>query len=386
MVDRRRVLAWMAASPLLTAQETSGVITDPTQAINIMDFEPAAKKILPPAHFGYMATGVEDDLTLKANRSGFDRLYLRPRRLIDITTVDTKTEVFGEQWDAPIALAPIGNMMAFHAQGEMPVARACRAKKTLQILSTMTNSGIESVNEALGRPSWYQLYATSRWEYTERLVRRAEAAGSRVVLLTVDTQAGRRTETFERFRKLDTRECKACHGTARADFYRRKAMFKDLDVTDLASYNPAMSWKHIEGLRKLVSGKLLIKGIETHEDARVCVESGVDGIVVSNHGGRAGESGRGTIDCLPEVVDAAGRLTVLIDGGFRRGSDVFKALALGAKGVCVGRPYVWGLAGFGQTGVEQVIAMMRAELELIMKQCGARSIAEITSKHVGRVR
>jgi 4-hydroxymandelate oxidase len=201
----------------------------------------------------------------------------------------------------------------------------------------------------------------------------------------VDTQAGRRTETFERMRKLDSRDCKACHGTTRTEFYRRKAMFKGIDAADLSSSNTALSWKHIEALRKLTPGKLLIKGIETSEDTRVCLESGVDGILVSNHGGRAEESGRGTIDCLPEVVDAAGaRVPVLIDGGFRRGSDVFKALALGARAVYIGRPYVWGLAAFGQTGVERVIQMLRSELELIMKQCGARSISEITPKHVGR--
>jgi isopentenyl diphosphate isomerase/L-lactate dehydrogenase-like FMN-dependent dehydrogenase len=163
-------------------------------------------------------------------------------------------------------------------------------------------------------------------------------------------------------------------------------MFQGIDVTDLGTVNAGMTWKHIQLLRRMSGMKLLIKGIETSEDAQVCVDSGVDGIVVSNHGGRAGESGRGTIDCLPEIVNAVkGRVPVLIDGGFRRGSDVFKALALGAQAVCIGRPYIWGLAAFGQPGVERVLELLRLELELVMKQCGARTIAEISPRHVGRL-
>ena len=145
-----------------------------------------------------------------------------------------------------------------------------------------------------------------------------------------------------------------------------------------------MTWEHVRRLRKFTKVKLLVKGIETAEDAKLCIDAGMDGVIVSNHGGRAEESGRGTIDCLPEVVGAAaGRVPVMIDGGFRRGTDVFKALALGARAVCIGRPYIWGLAAFGQAGVERVLDIVRAELELVMKQCGARSIAEITRASVG---
>src|SRR5438067_5263599 len=155
-------------------------------------------------------------------------------------------------------------------------------------------------------------------------------------------------------------------------------MFDGVDATGLSSSNPALTWEHVRKLRKLSRMKLLIKGIETREDARLCLENGVDGIIVSNHGGRAEESGRGTIECLPEVVEAAGgRIPVLVDGGFRRGTDIFKALALGARAICIGRPYVWGLAAFGQQGVERVFDLLRIELELVMKQCGTKSIAEI---------
>lgn len=381
--NRRRFLAFLAGSPLLLAQQNSGVIANPKEALNVTDFEAAARQALPPAHFGYMATGVDDDATLRANRDGFSRIQLRPRRLVDITRVDLRTEIFGTTWDNPIGLAPIGNQKAFHAEGEMAVARAARDKRSLMILSTATTSSVEEVSETIGRPVWYQLYPTSRWDITEKLVRRAEAAGCPVLVLTVDTQAGRRTETLERFKRMDNRQCVTCHGPKPEDFFRRKAMFKGIDMSAVTSSNPGFTWEHAGRLKKLTRMKLLIKGIETREDAQLCLEHGIDGIIVSNHGGRAEESGRGTIECLPEVVEAAGgRIPVLVDGGFRRGTDVFKALALGARAVFIGRPYVWGLASFGQAGVERVIDMLRTEFELVMRQCGTTTIKEITRTSV----
>jgi 4-hydroxymandelate oxidase len=381
---RRRFLQLLAASPFASAQES--VIRSPAEALNVMDFEPAARKALPPAHFGYMATGVDDDVTLKANVEGYKKLYLRPRRLVNIEKTDMRCEIFGTTWEMPIGLAPIGNQMAFHAEGERPALRAAKAQRAVAILSTATNTTIEDAARELGRPPWYQLYTTSRWAYTERIVKRVQDAGAPVIAVTIDTQAGRRTETFERFKLLDKRECVNCHGTTREDFYRRKPMFEGLDVTGLATTSRAFDWGQFDQLRKLVRGRLLVKGIETAEDTRLCREHGADGVIVSNHGGRAEESGRGTIDCLPEVADAAGRaFPVFLDGGIRRGTDVFKALALGARAVFIGRPYVWALAGFGQPGVERVLEMLRLEFELVMKQCGANSLAEIGPGFVGRV-
>jgi isopentenyl diphosphate isomerase/L-lactate dehydrogenase-like FMN-dependent dehydrogenase len=379
--SRRRFLQFLAASPLWGAEEY--VIADAKEAINLLDFEAAARKALPPAHFGYLATGVEDDATLRANRAGFSRIQLRQRRLIDITRVDTGIELFGARHDLPVLLAPIGNQKAFHPEGEVPVARAARAKRFMQILSTATNTGVEQIASELGQPPWYQLYTTQRWPATERIVRRVEAAGCPVLAVTVDTQAGRITETFQRSKRLDSRPCAACHDTKPGAFYLRKPMYEGIDPVGLSTVDPAMTWEHARRLKAMTRMKLLIKGIETREDAQLCVEHGIDGIIVSNHGGRAGETGRGTIECLPEVLDGvSGRIPVLIDGGFRRGSDVFKALALGAKAVCIGRPYVWASSAFGQPGVERVLDLIRAELQLTMKQCGARSIAEITRAHV----
>src|SRR5882672_11244551 len=160
-LNRRRFLTFVAGSPLLQAQQNPDALADPKEALNVLDFEAAAGRVLPPAHFGYIATGVDDDATLRANREGFSRLYLRPRRLVDITKADLRTEIFGTVWDTPIGLAPIGNQKCFHAEGEMPVARAAQKNHALQILSTATNTSVEDIASTLGRPPWYQLYPTN---------------------------------------------------------------------------------------------------------------------------------------------------------------------------------------------------------------------------------
>ena len=381
--SRRRFLSYVAASPLFRAHAEDRVITSPAEAINVLDFEPAARKALPPAHFAYLATGVDDDKTLVANRDGFNRYKLRPRRLIDVSKADLRTEIFGESWHTPIFLAPVGNQKCFHEEGEMVVARAARSRNTQFVVSTYANNPLGSVMDALGRPGWFQLYTTNRWNVTENLVRQAEQAGCRVMALTVDTAAGRHTETLDRARRIDTRDCAACHGTKREDFFRHKPMFKNVDTVGLSNSSAAITWEHVQRLKRMTQMKLVIKGITTAEDAELCVQNGADGIVVSNHGGRAEESGRGAIECLPEVIQAAGgRVPIMIDGGFRRGTDIFKALALGARAVGIGRPYLWGMAAFGQPGVERVLDIVRVELELVMKQCGVRSISEITPKHI----
>lgn len=389
--NRRAFLKFLAASPLFSsyfsfadalAQTTDGVISSPAEAINVFEFEAAARKTLPPAHFGYLATGVDSDVTLKANREGFSHYQLRPRRLVDVSRVDTSIELFGTKWDTPVVIAPIGSQKSFHPEGEIAVARAAQTKKTLQILSTVATSSVEDVTKARGGPIWYQLYTTNRWEATQKMVKRAEAAGCPVLVFTVDLPAGRNTETQEIFRRMDSRECAGCHastpGAFSGAFYRRKPMFEGINPTGLALASPALTWEFVRRLKDLTSMKLVLKGIETREDALLCLQNGVDGIIVSNHGGRAEESGRATIDCLPEVIRGVrGRIPVLVDGGFRRGTDIFKALALGARAVCIGRPYVWGLAAFGQPGVERVLDILRRELDLVMKQCGTRSLKEI---------
>jgi 4-hydroxymandelate oxidase len=389
--NRRQFLRFLAGSPLFASLPVAAWQTPSTpdtlpslkDAVNVMDFEAAARKALPPAHFGYLSTGVDDDATLRANHEAYSRIQLRPRRLIDIHQIDTRVELFGTTWPSPIFLCPIGSQRAFHATGELGTARAAKSKRALQVLSTQTSTPVEQVATERGEPIWYQLYATNRWEATEKLVKRAESAGCPVLVITVDLPSGRNTETQRRITRLDTRQCSMCHGDPSLNRLLRKPMYEGIDTTGLTTYAPALTWESMDRLKKFTRMKILLKGIETRDDARLCVEHGIDGIIVSNHGGRAEESGRATIECLPEVVEgAAGRIPVLIDGGIRRGTDVFKALALGAKAVGIGRPYIWGLASFGQEGVERVLDILRFEFDLVMKQCGARSLQEITRTSV----
>jgi len=370
--------------PSLDDPTLQKLITSPDQALNVFDFEAAAKQTLPPAHWGYMATGVDDDATLHANRTALSRLQIRPRRLIDVTRIDTTTEIFGVKWKTPIIISPVGSQRAFHPQGEIATAKAAASRGHLQLLSTVTTTSVEDVTAARGAPVWYQLYPTTKWEITSSMVKRAEAAGSPVLVLTVDLPAGRNTETLERFMLVDSRTCTDCHQPGLKGRLKRRPMFDGQDLTGLKDYYaPTLTWDFVKRLKDSMKMKLVLKGIVTREDAALCVENGVDGIIVSNHGGRAEESGRSTIECLPEVVEAVGgRIPVLIDGGFRRGTDIFKALALGAKAVCVGRPYIWGLSAFGQPGVEKVLDILRIEFELIMKQAGVTSLDQIKRTYV----
>jgi isopentenyl diphosphate isomerase/L-lactate dehydrogenase-like FMN-dependent dehydrogenase len=399
---RRRFLRFLAGSSLLVwpgaAWNLNGrataatpddiprspVITSPNEAINVFDFEPAARERLPAAHFGYLATGVDDDATLRANREGFSKFQIRPRRLVDVATVDTSVELFGQTWKSPIVLAPAGSQKAFHPDGEIAAARAAGARRHLQILSTGSTSSLEAVRAAHGGPLWFQLYPTDTWRITQALVKRAEAAGCPVLVLTVDLPAGRNTETERRFARTDTRQCARCHQPGLAGFVRRKPMFDGLDLTGVGSLlAPRLTWEVIGRLKDMTRMKLVVKGIETRGDAELCVQRGADGIIVSNHGGRAEESGRSTIECLPEVVQAVqGRIPVLVDSGFRRGTDVFKALALGAKAICIGRPYLWGLAAFGQQGVERVLEILNWEFELMMRHAGVTSLAKLDRSFV----
>jgi isopentenyl diphosphate isomerase/L-lactate dehydrogenase-like FMN-dependent dehydrogenase len=373
------------------AQEPD-LIASPDLALNVFDFEAVARQKLPPAHFAFMATGVDDDGTLRANRDGFARYQLRARRLVDVRTIDMSVSLFGTTWDSPIVLAPVSAQKAFHPDGEAATARAARARQHLQILSTMSSTSVEEVNAARGEPVWYQLYPTDHWPVGRALVKRAEAAGCKAVVLTVDLQGGSNREAQARGQRRDSRQCSACHPSGPLGssldnvnaMVARKPMFAGLDISAVRSAQPLdMNWDIVKRLRDATSMRVIVKGIVTSEDAALAVQHGADGVIVSNHGGRAEESGRGTIESLPEVVEgAAGRIPVLVDGGFRRGTDVLKALALGARAVCIGRPQVWGLAAFGQAGVEAVLDILRRELITIMRQTGVVRLSEISRQAV----
>ena len=406
MSDRREFLKFLAGSPLLAsmpsvrralaqsaaAPNADNVIASVADAINVFDFEAAARKALPPAHWGYMASGVDSDGTLQANRDAFSHYQLRARVFVDVSKIDMSTELFGTRYDIPIVLAPVGSQRAFHPQGEVAAAKAAASKKALQILSTQSSIGVEDVIAARGAPIWYQLYTTNSWDVTQKLVKRAEKAGCPVVAVTLDLPNGRNTETMARFQKLDTRVCANCHNDAaggNADPTRGsvKPMFTGINMDGIAVTSPSLTWDFIKRLKDVTTMKVVLKGVQTREDAALAVKNGADGIIVSNHGGRSAETLRGTIDCLPEVIQGAGgRIPVIVDSGFRRGTDIFKALAMGARAVAIGRPYIWGLSSFGQTGVERVLEILTRELTLVMGQCGTRSLKEITPGSIIDVR
>ena len=420
--SRRAFLAFLAASPVLaaaglesrtltrlfsgTSRESSTalavvhqaaqdapLITTAAEALDVFDFEPVAKKNIPVAHWGYLMTGSDDDATIRANREGFNKYALRVRRLIDVSKIDPSIDLLGKRWNTPIILCPVGSQRAFHREGELAVARAAKAKGHLQVLSTVTTTSVENVNAARGEPVWYQLYHQADWNQTRQLVKRVEAAGCPAIVFTVDLLGGSNRETMLRAQQLDTRDCIACHeggkpmpgisGLVSDRDNRRKPMLSQFEPGTPIPEVGTPTWEFVKRLKDTTSMKVFIKGIVTREDAELAMTNGVNGLFVSNHGGRAENSQRATIECLPEVLAGVrGRAPVEIDGGFRRGTDIFKALALGATAVGVGRPYIWGLGAFGQEGVETVLALLRRELELVMRQAGTTSIKAITGAHI----
>jgi 4-hydroxymandelate oxidase len=396
--SRRRFLRLLAASPLVpyldlpagwmaraqAAQQDNELIASAKDALNVFDFEALARKNLPPAHFGYMASGSDDDATIAANREGFTRYQLRMRRLIDVSRLDTSVQLFGAKLDNPILLCPIGGQRMFHRDGEIAVARAARSKKHLQVLSTVGTASIEEVSAERGEPVWFQLYQRNDWGLTRQMLKRAEAAGCPALVFTIDLLGGRNPETYQRSLRRDTRQCGTCHDPAPLVDNRRRPMLADLIAP--ATPSPEVgtpTWDYVKRLKDATGMKLLLKGIVTREDAELAIKHGVDGLFVSNHGGRAENSLRSTIECVPEIVAGVrGRVPVIVDSGFRRGTDIFKALALGATAVGVGRPYVWGLSAFGQVGVEAVLDILQRELQLVMRQAGTTTIKQITRAHI----
>jgi isopentenyl diphosphate isomerase/L-lactate dehydrogenase-like FMN-dependent dehydrogenase len=397
---RREFLKFLAASPYVAAlggvaafleqrsraqdmQRSSSLITSPAEAFDVLDFEEVAHRNVNPGHWAYMVSGVDDDATLRANRDGYQHVQLRPRRLHDATKVDTRVELFGAVYSSPIFLCPVSGHQAFYSGGELAVARAAKARGTLQFLSLATSTAVEEVNKELGRPVWQQFYAPASWDACEKILRRVEAAGCSVIALTVDNSTGRNSETFLRRRPKNTSQCTTCHESADGPTPHERPMYDGVNMAGLGFTDPSMDWVFVDRLRKFWKGKFIIKGIDTREDARLCIEHGADAILVSNHGGRATETSRATIEALPEVAEAVGgRIPVFVDGGIRRGTDAFKALALGATAVGIGRPYIWGLGAFGQAGVDRVLEILQGELKLAMGNCGTQKVSDMNRAYV----
>src|SRR5260221_199396 len=368
--------------------EPDKLIKSPKEAINVFDFEPVMRQNVPPAHFGYMASGIDDEVTLRANREDFLKLQLRPRRLVNVEKVDMSTEILGTRYPSPIVVAPVGGQKSFHAEGEIATAKGAKAGNHLMILSTATTSGVEEVTAARGAPVWYQLYATNKWDVAKGMVTRAEKAGCPVVAVTVDRSGGRNQETLFRLQRTDSRDCSGCHDRSSFEAnMKRRSMYQGLDISGLThTQSSAMTWDFLKRLRDTTKMKIVLKGILAHEDAVLAVQNGMDGIIVSNHGARSEDSGRSTIDALPEIVEAVkSRMPIPVVSRLRRGTDIVKALCMGAQAVCVGRPYIWGLGAFGQPGVERALEILRVELFAIMQQVGAPSIKQLNPAMVRRV-
>jgi isopentenyl diphosphate isomerase/L-lactate dehydrogenase-like FMN-dependent dehydrogenase len=410
--NRRRFLQFLAASPLFAAgagsavaetllpkpklpdplmwgpQDANELIKTPKEAINVFDFEPVCRQNVPPAHFGYMAAGIDDEVTLRANRQDFQKFQLRPRRLVDVSKVSMKTDILGVTYDSPIMICPIGGNRSFHPDAEVGVAKAAKVGNHLQILSTVASDSVEDVIAARGQPIWQQLYATNKWDVAAAITKRAENAGALAIVVTVDRSGGRNQETLFRLRRTDTRDCSGCHDrSSLSASYRTRPMLSNLDLSGLRNIQAsAMTWDFFKRLRDTTKMKIVIKGILAYEDAVLAADNGIDAILVSNHGARSEDSGRSTIDALPEIVEAVnGRMPILVDSGFRRGSDIVKALCMGATAVGVGRPYIWGLGAFGEAGVERVLELLRIETYAMLQQMGAPSIKDLKPAMVRRV-
>jgi len=331
---------WLGAVGEAVALPQRARIESLGDVLNIAHLDQAASRRLSAEAYHFIVGASDDGLTKQANRLAYEQTRIRPRRLVDVSTLDTRVELFGREYASPIILAPAGNQQLVHAEGELATARAAARKKHLMIVGQMSNFSIEDV-AATGVASWFQLYPSANRDFMLHLAARAQAAGCGALVLTIDGPSRGNHEAARWFRSHPVK------GQAKAGAPGPLGNFADFDGPKGIG-DPAFNWDTVSKLRKQLDLPLVLKGIVTREDARLCRKHGVDGVVVSNHGGRQEGNGRATLDVLPEVVEElGGRMPVLVDGGIRRGSDVFKALASGGDAVCIGRPSLWGLGAFG---------------------------------------
>jgi 4-hydroxymandelate oxidase len=348
--------------------------------LNVLDFEALARSRMEPSAYDYFAGGAGDERTVGENRRAFERLALRPRVLVDVSTIDTSVRLFGRTLSFPVLLAPTALNRLGHPDGEVAAARAAGAAGTAMVLSTTASSTIEEVAEAASGALWFQLYVYRDRGVTHDLVRRAEASGYEALVLTVDMpRMGRRERDLRnRFTLPPDVSIRNLEAAGRPDAARWPADSSFLEyVHNLL--DPTLTWESIGWLKSITRLPVLIKGVLGADDAQRAIDSGAGGIVVSNHGGRQLDGALASIDALPDVAAcAAGRIPVLLDGGVRRGTDVVKALALGAAAVLIGRPYLWGLAAAGEAGVRRVLDLLRDEFELALALCGCRAVSEVS--------
>jgi 4-hydroxymandelate oxidase len=346
--------------------------------LTVDEYEAVARERMERSAYDYYAGGSGEEQTLAANRAAFGAIMLRPRVLVNVSAIDVRTTVLGQPIDVPVLLAPTAFNRLAHPDGEMAAARAARASGTIMIGSTLSTCALEEVSGACGGGLWFQLYVYKDRAMTQELVARAEGCGYRALVLTVDTPLlGRRYRDVRNnfvlppgiaMRNFEMAMSNAARWGAHSSF---SAYVHDL-------FDATLTWDAVDWLRKQTTLPVVVKGILTADDARLAIERGVAGIVVSNHGGRQLDGAVPSIQALAEVADAvAGRAEVLMDGGVRRGTDILKALALGARAVCIGRPYLWALAAAGEEGVRDVLGILRDELALAMALSGRPNVEAV---------
>jgi 4-hydroxymandelate oxidase len=359
---------------------SKATLTSPAKPINLFEYQTLASQHLPQMAWDYYASGAWDEITLRDNRAAFERYKLRPRMLVDVSQRDLSTKLLGQSLPLPILIAPMAFQCLAHPEGEIATAKAAAKLGSVMVLSTLATKSMEEVSTVTNQThQWFQLYVHRDRALTRVLVERAYAAGFQALCLTVDTPlVGRREKDMRNQFALPP-------GMELANL----STLTDLEIpyrtgeSGLFAYfaeqiNPALTWADLEWLQSLCPLPVVVKGILRGDDAIRAVEHGARAVIVSNHGGRQLDGAIASVDALSEVVAAVGdKVEVLVDGGIRRGTDVLKALALGAKAVLLGRPVLWGLAVGGEAGVQHVIELLRDELDLAMALSGCANLQDI---------
>lgn len=337
--------------------------------INVFDYETLARTKMDPAHWDFITGGSDDEVTLRSNRAAFERIRLRPRVLVDVSVIDTQIDVLGTPVSMPVLVAPTAIHRLAHPEGECATAQAAGRSNTVMIAGTTATCSLEEIAQAASGPLWFQLYVYPTLQYAEKLVHRAEVAGYKAIVLTVDLPV------------LGNRE-----RDKRNNFEIPPPPFIEANFVGVEKDGQewvTLTWKSLDWLRSITSLPILLKGILTAEDALLALEHGMNGIIVSNHGGRQLDTALASIEALPDIVQAVGdRCEVYVDGGIRRGTDILKALALGARAVLIGRPVLWGLAVNGADGAYHVLEILRQELQLAMALSGRPTLSSIDQTSV----
>jgi 4-hydroxymandelate oxidase len=370
---------WQAGSATraehAAARGVEPIAASSAEPICLSDFEPLAKAKMPAMAWEYVTAGAGDEITVRWNIEAYQRIRLKPRVLVDVSKLDTRVTLFGQEHAFPILLAPTAAQSLMHADGELATVRGAGAANTGMVLSCFSSTSLEDVAAAATSPLWFQLYVQTDHGFTRELVQRVEAGGYRALCLTVDTPiiGARNRETRANVKQPPMPNLKGfqvAHGEASLHTGAVQVFNGVLDA--------ALSWKDVEWLRSIAKIPLVLKGVMNPDDADIAAQSGVAGIIVSNHGGRNLDTLPATIEALPQVADkVAGRMPVFVDGGIRRGTDVLKALALGANAVFIGRPYLYGLGAAGDRGVTNVINILQREFQMAMVLTGKTNMSSI---------